>query len=110
MEEKLIKRLMASMKCGSCGQHYEVYNIDILSHQEDTWVLRVLCSGCQSQSLVAAIVKESKMPEVVTDLAEAELGKFRDNMIEADDVLNMHSFLKNFDGDFSQLFESGGLG
>ncbi len=86
-----------------------MYNIDILSHQEDMWVLRVLCSGCQSQSLVAAIVKEGKMSEVVTDLAEAELDKFRDNMIEADDVLNMYSFLKDFDGDFSQLFEREGL-
>ena len=34
MEDKLIKRLMTSLKCDSCGQHYEVYNIDILGHRE----------------------------------------------------------------------------
>jgi len=104
MEEKFIKRLMASMKCDSCGQHYEMYNIDVIGHREDLWFLKVLCSACHTQCLVAAVVKEDRIPEAVTDLARAELDKFKDNVIEADDVLNIHNFLKNFDGDFSQLF------
>ena len=103
MEERLIKRLMASMKCESCGQHYEVYNIDVLGHREDLWFLRVHCSACHTQCLVAAIVKESRMSEVVTDLGEIELDEFKDNVIEIDDVLNMHNFLKDFDGNFSRL-------
>jgi len=103
MEERLIKRLMASMKCESCGQHYEVYNIDVLSHREDLWFLRVHCSACHTQCLVAAIVKESRMSEVVTDLSEFELDEFKNNVIEIDDVLNMHNFLKDFDGNFSRL-------
>jgi len=104
MEERLIKRLMASMKCDSCGQHYKVYDIDVLGHREDLWFLRVLCSACHTQCLVAAVVKEGRMPEAVTDLMAAELDEFGDSVIEADDVLNMHDFLKDFDGDFSQLF------
>ena len=103
MEERLIKRLMASMKCESCGQHYEVYNIDVLGHREDLWFLRVHCSACHTQCLVAAIVKGSRMSEVVTDLSEIELDEFKDNVIEIDDVLNMHNFLKDFDGNFSRL-------
>ena len=103
MKERLIKRLMASMKCESCGQHYEVYNIDVLGHREDLWFLRVHCSACHTQCLVAAIVKESRMSEVVTDLSEIELDEFKDNVIEIDDVLNMHNFLKDFDGNFSRL-------
>jgi len=103
MEERLIKRLMASMKCESCGQHYEVYNIDVLGHREDLWFLRVHCSACHTQCLVAAIVKESRMSEAVTDLSEIELDEFKDNVIEIDDVLNMHNFLKDFDGNFSRL-------
>jgi hypothetical protein len=103
MEERLIKKLMASMKCESCGQHYEVYNIDVLGHREELWFLRVHCSACHTQCLVAAIVKESKISEVVTDLSEIELDEFKDNVIEIDDVLNMHNFLKDFDGNFSRL-------
>ncbi len=105
MEENLIKRFMTSIKCSACGQHYEADNVKILSHQEDLWFLRVSCSTCHAQCLVAAVVKEGRAPEVTTDLTGAELDKFRKmDKLTADEVLDMHNFLKGFDGDFSQLF------
>jgi len=104
-EEKLIKKLMASIKCGVCGQHYEVDNIEVLGHEENLWFLRVWCVACRTQYLAAAVIKEGRAPEVITDLTETELDKFR-NMggPTADEVLDMHNFLKDFDGDFSHLF------
>ncbi len=105
MEEKLIKRFMTSIKCSVCGQRYEVDNVKVLGHQEDLWFLSVFCSACQTQCLVAAVIKEDKAPKVITDLTEAELDKFRKmDKLTTDEVLDMHSFLKGFDGDFSQLF------
>lgn len=104
MEEGLIKKLMTSMTCDSCGHHYEAYNVDVIGHREDLWFLKVLCSACHTQCLVAAVVKQDKALGAVTDLTKAELHKFRDNVIEVDDVLIMHNFLKEFDGGFSQLF------
>ncbi len=105
MEEKLIKRFMTSIKCSVCGQRYEVDNIKVLGHQEDLWFLSVFCSACQTQCLVAAVVKEGRALKVTTDLTEAELDKFKKmDELTADEVLDMHSFLKSFDGDFSQLF------
>ncbi len=105
MEEKLIKRFMTSIKCSVCEQLYEVDNVKVLGHQEDLWFLSVFCSACQTQSLVAAVIKEGKALKVITDLTEAELDKFKKiDKLTADEVLDMHSFLKGFDGDFSQLF------
>ena len=105
MEEKLIKRFMTSIKCSVCGQHYEVDNVRVLGHQEDLWFLSVCCSACQTQSLVAAVIKEGKAPKVTTDLTEAELDKFKEmEKLTADEALDIHSFLKDFDGDFSRLF------
>ena len=104
MDRSLIKRLMASMKCGVCGQRYEVGNINVIGQHQDLWFLRVFCSACRAQCLVAAVIKEDRMPEVITDLTEAELDKFRNaGVLSADEVLEMHDFLKDFDGDFSQL-------
>jgi hypothetical protein len=105
VKENLIKKLMTSMKCGVCGQHYEVDNIEVLGHDENLWFLRVLCVACQTQYLAAAVIKEGRAPEVITDLTEAELDKFR-NMSgpTADEFLDMHNFLKDFDGDFSRFF------
>ncbi len=105
MEEKLIKRFMTSIKCSVCRQRYEEDNVKVLGHQEDLWFLSVLCSACQTQCLVAAVIKEGKAPKVTTDLTEAELDKFKKmDKLTADEVLDMHSFLKSFHGDFSQLF------
>ncbi len=105
VEEGLIKKLMASMKCGACGQHYEVDNIDVIGHQGDSWFLRAFCPACQAQYLMAAVIKEDRVPRVITDLTEAELDKFKNvGGLTADEMLDMHNFLKDFDGDFSQLF------
>lgn len=105
MEEGLIKRLIASIKCNVCRQHYEVDNIKVLSHNEDLWFLSVSCSACHTRCLVAAVIKQDRAPEVVTDLTETELDKFRNmDKLTTDEVLDMHNFLKDFDGDFSRLF------
>ncbi|MFC1915293.1 hypothetical protein ACFLW4_01150 [Chloroflexota bacterium] len=104
MEDRLIKKLMTSMKCESCGHNYEVYNVDVLGHREDLWFLRVHCSTCRTQCLVAAVVKEGRAHETVADPTETEQGDFEKDMIEVDDVLNMHNFLEYFEGDFSRLF------
>ena len=105
MEEKLIKKFMTSIKCSVCHQHYETDNVKVLGHQEDLWFLSVFCPACRTQCLVAAVVKEGKAPRAITDLTEVELDKFkRMDKITADELLDMHSFLKDFDGNFSRLF------
>jgi hypothetical protein len=105
MEEGLLKRLMSSIKCGVCGQRYEVDDINVLGHQEDLWFLSALCPACHTRCLVAAVIREGKVPELITDLSEAELDRFRNAVqLTADEMLDMHNFLKDFDGDFSRLF------
>ncbi len=105
MDKSVIRRLLASIKCGTCGQRYEIDNIDVLGHQEGLWFLRVFCPTCHAQYLVVAVLKEGKVPEIITDLTEAEWNKFSSTgKVMADDILDMHNFLKHFDGDFSCLF------
>ena len=105
MEETFIKRLVASIKCAVCGQHYEIDNINVLGHDENLWFLRTLCSACHTQCLVAAVIKEDRAPEVITDLTAAELDRFKNmGVVTADEVLDIHNFLKDFSGGFSRLF------
>jgi len=103
VEERLIKKLMTSLKCESCGQNYEVYDIDILGHRDDLWFMRVSCSVCHTQCLVAAIVREADGAQVA-----ASSGGERDEAggegIGEEDVLAMRHFLRSFDGDFARLF------
>jgi hypothetical protein len=108
MEESLVKKLVASIKCGTCGQHYQESDINVIEHNEELWFLRVTCSSCHARCLVAAIIREGGKAEVITDLTEAELERFRDlDVVRADDVLDMHNYLKDFNGDFPRLFRQG---
>ena len=105
MEEGNIKKLMASIECSDCGQCYEEDNIDVLGNYEDLWFMSVYCMSCRTQYLIAVVVTEEKVTEVISDLTEAELNKSGSTVrLTADEVLDMHSFLKEFDGDFVRLF------
>ena len=105
MDKSFIKKLMTSIKCGACGQQYDGDNINVLAHEDYVWFLRASCPACHTKCLIVALIKEGETPEVITDLTEAELDKLRDvGAPTPDDMLDMHNFLKAFDGDFSQLF------
>lgn len=95
------------MKCAICGQPYAPGNIRVLGHREDLWFLGVLCSSCGSQGLVAALVKESKVPSLISDLSPEEQSQFvAGGPVDAEDVLEMHYFLEDFSGDFAALFST----
>ena len=103
-EESLIKNLIAMVKCGVCGQKYQPEHASILGHNEDLWYLKALCHGCHTQALVAVVIKEDTIREVITDLSREELGKFRNSgLLTGDDVLDMHGFLKEFEGNVTKL-------
>jgi hypothetical protein len=104
MKEDVIRKLIASLKCGSCGESYREAGIDVIEHKEEVWFLKVRCPACHVRSLVAAIIREDNTPAPVTDLSAAEQQRFRDAAaIGEEDLLEMHSFLKDFDGDLTRL-------
>jgi len=105
MDEHLIRKIMASIKCGVCGQYYEPGKVDVLGHHDDLWFLKTQCSSCHTQCLAAAIINKNQRPEVITDLTMAEGERFGEQgILTGDDLLDMHNFLSTFDGDFSHLF------
>jgi hypothetical protein len=108
VEESLIKKVITSIKCSACGQYYEEDNISVIEHNEDVWFLRVYCPSCQVKCLVAAIIGEGEKSEIITDLTEWEVEKFKDlEGIGEGDLLEMHTFLKDFDGNFHRVFRQG---
>ncbi|HEX78395.1 MAG TPA: hypothetical protein G4O03_08355 [Dehalococcoidia bacterium] len=105
MDENLVKKLMSRIKCGLCGKPYAMENIQILGHRDDLWFVGMFCTACRSHGLVAAVIREGQFPEVYSELSDEELKRFsQGEVVGANDVLEMHDFLKGFDGDFSRLF------
>jgi len=104
MEERIIKKLMTTVKCTSCGHSYSETNVRILGHHHKLWFIRVYCPSCHTQYLLAAEVS-SEDAKIVTDLTQTEIRQFKNaRALTADDILDMHDFLQKFDGNFAQLF------
>jgi hypothetical protein len=105
MREAFLKRLFAKVNCGVCGQKYDVSNIKVLDQEDGLWVLSVYCSSCGTQGLIAAVVQEGNITDIITDLTDTEHDRFSEaGTVSMDDVLEIRRFLKEFDGDFSRLF------
>lgn len=105
MREAFLKRVFSMIKCSVCDQRYEAANIKILGHEDELWFLSAFCSSCRTQCLIAAVVKEGDTAEVIIELTEAEYAKFaQSGAVGVDDVLDMHNFLKEFNGNFADLF------
>ncbi len=107
MDDHLVKELMSTVNCAVCGRRYEASDINILYHQRELWFISVYCQGCRTKGLVAALIREGEKAQLVTDLTEEEMARFKDAAsVTADDVLDIHGFLEGFDGDFGSLFGS----
>jgi hypothetical protein len=104
LDENLIRRLVSTIKCSVCGEGYEGANVRVLGQDDDVWFVSAYCPTCGSHSLVAAVINEGPLPELITDLTEDEFDRFSEaDEITTDDVLDIHALLKEFDGDFIAL-------
>jgi len=102
--ETLIRKLIASVRCSVCGKPYRPSNIKVLGHEDNLWFLSVFCPSCRTLGLVAAVVKREAVKRA-TELTPEEKIKFANaRPIGADDVLEMHEFLQNFEGDVKAMF------
>ena len=105
MDEGFIKKLVVTIECGVCGEHYEDEHVRVIGHRDDLWFLSVFCPVCKSQGLVAAVIEEGELSCSITDLSETEEAKFCSlESVSADELLDLHLFLEDFDGDFARLF------
>ena len=104
IEHLLIKHLIANIKCAVCQHHYKAEDIQIVDHRDDIWVMAVICRQCRTHGLIFAIIKEA-IP-AITEMSPGERAKFKKMpQIEADEILDVHRLLENFDGGFVELLQ-----
>lgn len=113
-------------RCVVCHREYEIGDITSLQRKPGVWTLMVECEQCHSRNYLAAVTPdgdpEAAMLEVrsLTQQAIREIGLTRERQsneilpeapdsgepVTSKDVLEMHEFLQEFDGDFARLFRS----
>ncbi|MFN8593010.1 MAG: hypothetical protein U0031_16260 [Thermomicrobiales bacterium] len=117
--EKQIKRIVLDRmeRCSVCHRMFEPDDVHVLSRKSDMWMLMVTCEECHARNFVAAVIGDGDTEEAQLalrrlgeehvrsrDTSEAEEDEMPTEAVSVDDVLEMHAFLQEFDGDFKSLF------
>ena len=107
-------------RCSVCHRHFSTDDVHIINRQPDMWTMLVECTDCHSRNFVAALMNDGDPTEarlalrrlsdsVAEEAIEAPAVDPADTLppgdpVDAGDVLDMHTFLDAFDGDFKRLF------
>ena len=120
--EVQIKRIVLNrmQRCVVCHREFEPDDIHVLSRKPDIWTMLVECTECHARNFVAAVLNDGDPQEAqlaLRRLSQAALEAAADDEpaiepeapprgepVTAGDVVDMHEFLKTFDGDFRALF------
>ena len=92
--------------CPVCGRSLKGCDVQVLSHEEERFHLQVTCAQCQVTFIVVLAIAggaveeiEKSIPEPVTEpIASVE-------PISIDEILDLHLYLKNFQGTFKELIQ-----
>jgi hypothetical protein len=106
-------------RCVVCHREFNSEDIHVLSRKPDIWTMLVECDDCHARNFVAAVLSDGDPQEAQLALRrltedafevtgeEATIqpeGPTTGERVGAGDVVDIHQFLNDFDGDFIRLF------
>ena len=106
-KRRLIIQLVTQLRCVDCGRLYDPEDFALVHRLDEVWVLSTRCRHCDELCHVVVYMRLDLEPEPVIDLTPDELEAAQEwQPISSDDLLDVHAFLQEFDGDFDLLFSA----
>src|SRR6059058_3611045 len=101
--ENALKRYVSTFRCQVCRCSYEGDQVRVAARHDQLWVVSVRCRRCRNQQLFYFAPREN---ELMVDASPEEDERFSAMQeLTFDEVLDMHLFLEEFNGNFKGLFE-----
>ncbi len=99
----IVNQIKKTLKCPKCTGKYIDEDIELIGSLGDEQIFfHAWCSECETQSVINVQVDPQSLYGPMPKLGSAP----RMGHVSANEVLDMHNFLKSFDGDFNQMFDS----
>ncbi len=95
---ELIKNIYTALKCPSCGEVYEIEEIQFVGQFEGLFLIQMTCSKCKLPVSVNFYAKDPAK-EIISDLNIKDLKTIPQTPISSDDVIEFHKHIRNFAGD-----------
>jgi hypothetical protein len=92
--------------CPVCGRSLKGCDVQVLSHEEERFHLQVTCAQCQVTFIVVLAIAGGAVEEIEKAVPEPELEPvFAAEPITVDEILDLHLYLKNFQGTLAELIQ-----
>jgi hypothetical protein len=104
-----LRTQLTSFGCAACGQAFETGRIRVLAERDGLFFVDLACAHCGTQAVAIVTIQldENEVPQADA----AELAAFGQGLlckrkpVSADDVLQIHAVLEDFEGDIDQLLD-----
>jgi hypothetical protein len=92
--------------CPVCGRSLKGCDIQVLSHEEEKFNLQVTCAQCQVTFIVVLAVAGGAVEEVESvETIHAAHVESEPEPISVDEILDVHLYLKSFQGTLTDLLQ-----
>ena len=100
-QERLLRQLIGSRRGPGGRREVEREHRRLAARHDQLWIVSVRCRLCRNQEVFWITPKDFDVDGIVA----AERAKSASQpAITGDDLLDVHQFLKEFDGNFKELF------
>src|SRR6202171_5163793 len=92
--------------CPVCGRSLKGCDVQVLSHEEERFHLQVTCAQCQVTFIVVLAIAGGAVEEIEKAIPEPDVETVEGGEpISVDEILDLHLYLKNFQGTFKELIQ-----
>jgi hypothetical protein len=91
--------------CPVCGRSLKGCDVQVLSHEDESFRLQVTCAQCQVTFVVVLAIAGGAMEEIESSVAEPAEPVVEAEPISVDEILDLHLYLKNFQGTLTELIQ-----
>jgi hypothetical protein len=89
--------------CPVCGRSLKGCDVQVLSHEDDRFHLQVTCAQCQVTFVVVLAIQGGAVEEIGSEVEPQAEPTMAAEPISVDDILDVHQFLKGFQGTLTEL-------
>ncbi|HKW70021.1 MAG TPA: hypothetical protein VJP81_05500 [Candidatus Dormibacteraeota bacterium] len=90
--------------CPVCGRSLKGCDVQVLSHEDESFRLQVTCAQCQVTFIVVLAIAGGALTEIEAEAESATdpAGSVAEP-ISVDEILDLHLYLKSFQGTLTEL-------
>src|ERR1051326_9168243 len=89
--------------CPVCGRSLKGCDVQVLSHEDERFHLQVTCAQCQVTFIVVLAIAGAAVEEPETAAEDAPAEPVAAEPITTDEILDLHLYLKSFQGTLREL-------